>query len=112
MKEEELQQFVKATKLYIYDNFNLNAMTDAEQEEAVEALVNQQLQGLYVPIEQWALIVKQVYSAIRGFGLLDAIMADDDITQVMINGPEDIFIEKKGGYRYIKRYCMKEHGHY
>ena len=96
MKEEELQQFVKDTKLYIYDNFNLNAMTDAELEEAVEALVNQQLQGLYVPIEQWALIVKQVYSAIRGFGLLDAIMADDDITEVMINGPEDIFIEKKG----------------
>ena len=93
MKEEELQQFVKDTKLYIYDNFNLNAMTDAELEEAVEALVNQQL---YVPIEQWALIVKQVYSAIRGFGLLDAIMADDDITEVMINGPEDIFIEKKG----------------
>lgn len=96
MKEEELQQFVKDTKLYIYDNFNLNAMTDAELEEAVEELVNQQLQGLYVPIEQWALIVKQVYSAIRGFGLLDAIMADDDITEVMINGPEDIFIEKKG----------------
>ena len=96
MKEEQLQQFVKDTKLYIYDNFNLNAMTDAELEEAVEALVNQQLQGLYVPIEQWALIVKQVYSAIRGFGLLDAIMADDDITEVMINGPEDIFIEKKG----------------
>ena len=96
MKEEELQQFVKDTKLYIYDNFNLNAMTDAELEEAVEALVNQQLQGLYVPIEQWALIVKQVYSAIRGFGLLDAIMADDDITEVMINGPEDIFIEKRG----------------
>ena len=96
MKEEELQQFVNDTKLYIYDNFNLNAMTDAELEEAVEALVNQQLQGLYVPIEQWALIVKQVYSAIRGFGLLDAIMADDDITEVMINGPEDIFIEKKG----------------
>lgn len=96
MKEEELQQFVKDTKLYIYDNFNLNAMTDAELEEAVEALVNQQLQGLYVPIEQWALIVKQVYSAIRGFGLLDAIMADDDITEVMINGSEDIFIEKKG----------------
>ena len=96
MKEEELQQFVKDTKLYIYDNFNLNAMTDAELEEAVEALVNQQLQGLYVPIEQWALIVKQVYSAIRGFGLLDAIMADDDTTEVMINGPEDIFIEKKG----------------
>ena len=61
MKEEELQQFVKDTKLYIYDNFNLNSMTDAELEDAVEALVNEQLKDVYVPIEQWALIVKQVY---------------------------------------------------
>lgn len=96
MKEEELQQFVKDTKLYIYDNFNLNAMTDAELEDAVEALVNEQLKDVYVPIEQWALIVKQVYSSIRGFGILDSIMMDDDITEVMINGPDDIFIEKKG----------------
>lgn len=96
MKEEELQQFVKDTKLYIYDNFNLNAMTDAELEDAVETLVNEQLKDVYVPIEQWALIVKQVYSSIRGFGILDSIMMDDDITEVMINGPDDIFIEKKG----------------
>ena len=28
------------------------------------------------------------------------------------NKIEEIFIEKKGGNRYNKRYCMKEHGHY
>ncbi len=96
MTEAELQNFVKDTKMYIYDNFNLNAMTDAELEEAVEALVEQQLKGVYVSIEQWALIVQQIYSSIRGFGILDTIMADDDITEVMINGPDNIFIEKKG----------------
>lgn len=96
MTDAELQTFVKDTKMYIYDNFNLNAMTDAELEEAVEALVEQQLKGVYVSIEQWALIVQQIYSSIRGFGILDTIMADDDITEVMINGPDNIFIEKKG----------------
>ena len=96
MTDAEMQSFVKNTKMYIYDNFNLNAMTDAELEDAVEALVEQQLKDVYVPIEQWALMVQQIYSSIRGFGLLDTIMADDDITEVMINGPEDIFIEKKG----------------
>lgn len=96
MTDAEMQSFVKDTKLYIYDNFNLNAMTDAELEDAVEALVEQQLKDVYVPIEQWALMVQQIYSSIRGFGLLDTIMADDDITEVMINGPDNIFIEKKG----------------
>lgn len=96
MTDAEVQSFVKDTKLYIYDNFNLNAMTDADLEEAVEALVEQQLKDVYVPIEQWAIIVQQIYSSIRGFGILDTIMADDDITEVMINGPDNIFIEKKG----------------
>lgn len=96
MTDAEVQSFVKDTKLYIYDNFNLNGMTDAELEEAVEALVEQQLKDVYVPIEQWAIIVQQIYSSIRGFGILDTIMADDDITEVMINGPDNIFIEKKG----------------
>lgn len=96
MTDEELQKFVHETKMYIYDNFNLNIMSDAELESAVEALVEQQLKGLYVSIEQWALIVQQIYSSIRGFGLLDTIMADDDITEVMVNGPDHVFIEKKG----------------
>ena len=41
-------------------------------------------------------IVQQVYSSIRGFGLLDSILTDDTITEVMINGPENIFIEQNG----------------
>lgn len=96
MKEEELDKFVKDTKLYIYDNFNLNSMTDEELEQAVEELVERQLKGIYVPVTQWTQIVRQVYSSIRGFGILDSIMADDDITEIMVNGPDKIFIEKKG----------------
>ena len=54
------------------------------------------LQGRYISIEQRVSVVEQVYSSIRGFGLLDAIIKDDTITEVMINGPENIFIERKG----------------
>lgn len=48
-------------------------------------------------------IVQQVYSSIRGLGLLDTIMTDDTITEVMINGPENIFIEKNGRLRKLDK---------
>lgn len=96
MTNNEMQEFIKETKLYIYNNFNLNAMTDAELEDAVENLIEKQIEDIYIPLEQRALIVQQIYSSIRGFGILDTIMADDAITEVMINGPDDIFIEKSG----------------
>lgn len=94
MKEEELQQFVKDTKLYIYDNFNLNAMTDAELEEAVEALVNQQLQGYMCQLNNGH-DRKAGLQRDKRFWIIGCYHGDDDITEVMINGPEDIFIEKK-----------------
>ena len=37
-----------------------------------------------------------VFESIRGFGILGAIITDRDVTEVMINGFQDIFIEKEG----------------
>ncbi|WNS42898.1 CpaF family protein [Paenibacillus sp. MMS20-IR301] len=42
------------------------------------------------------LIAGAVYEAIRGLGVLGQIIADPDVTEVMINGYQDIFIEKAG----------------
>lgn len=50
----------------------------------------------YFPIKKKLDIVQRIYSSIRGLGLLDSILDDEDITEVMINGPEHVFIEKKG----------------
>jgi pilus assembly protein CpaF len=42
------------------------------------------------------LLTEGVFNSIRGLGVLGQIIADPDITEVMINGYEDIFIEKSG----------------
>lgn len=41
-------------------------------------------------------IVDAVYESTRGLGVLGQIIDDTDVTEVMINGFEDIFIEKAG----------------
>ena len=101
MRDEELQEFVKEAKVYIYDNFNLNMMGDQELEDSIEEYVYQRLTGVYVTIEQRALIAQQIYSSIRGFGLLDEIIRDDNITEVMINGPDEVFVEMNGKVKKI-----------
>jgi len=42
------------------------------------------------------IIISAVYESVRGLGVLGQIIADPDITEVMINGYRDIFIEKSG----------------
>lgn len=96
MDFEQEQQFVTEIKQYVTENLPLSKMSDEELEEKVEEIVQQKLSGVYCSIEQRVSIIQQVYSSIRGFGLLDSIISDDTITEVMINGPENVFIEQNG----------------
>ena len=96
MTEENIQEFIAQCKNEIFDRFQLNNMSDDELESRIQEMVEMKLLGQYMSIEQKVRIVKEIFSSIRGFGLLDTIMMDDSITEVMINGPDDIFIEKNG----------------
>lgn len=96
MTFEQEQELVAAIKQYVTENIPLSQISDEELQEQVEQIAAQKIGGAYCPIDQRVSIVEQVYSSIRGFGLLDSIMKDDTITEVMINGPDHIFIEQDG----------------
>ncbi len=96
MDDTKITKIVEKIKQYIAENLPLFKMTDEELEEKIEELVVWETAGEYFSIEEKVNITQQVYSAIRGFGLLDAIISDDSITEVMINGPDNIFIEQNG----------------
>lgn len=96
MDFQQEQQIVSKIKAYVNDTLPLSELSDEQLEERVEEIVEQHLSGVYCSIHQRVSIVQQVYSSIRGFGILDSIMNDDTITEVMINGPENVFIEQNG----------------
>lgn len=41
-------------------------------------------------------IVERLYAAMRGLDLLQPLMEDDAVTEIMVNGPKQIFIERGG----------------
>lgn len=100
MTADQEKDLILEIRNYISNNLALSQMSDEELQEKVEEIVAQKIGNIYCPIDQRVSIVEQVYSSIRGFGLLDSIIKDDNITEVMINGPDNIFIEEKG--RLIK----------
>lgn len=105
MNSEHEQNLVAEIKKYVTENLPLSKISDEELEERVEEIVTQKIGNLYCSIDQRVSIVQQVYSSIRGFGLLDSIISDDSITEVMINGPDNIFIEQNGHlYKLEKKF--------
>lgn len=96
MTNERMEEFIGKCKEFIFDKVNLNTITDSELQNQVEIIVDHMIGDEYVSIEERVLIVQKIFSSIRGLGLLDTIIADEEITEVMINGPDDIFVEKAG----------------
>lgn len=96
MTNEEEKKVVKEIDTYIRQNIAYSDMDDDRLNELVERLVEEKFQGIYIPVSQRVSIVKQVFSSFRGFGILDTILNDESITEVMINGPDNVFIEKNG----------------
>lgn len=96
MTFDQEQQLVAEIKRYISETLPLSKLGDEELESRVEEITEQRIGNMYCPIDQRVSIAQQVYSSIRGFGLLDTIIKDDTITEVMINGPDHVFIEQNG----------------
>lgn len=97
------QELINEIRKYVTDNLPLSQLSDDELEDEVRIITEKKLKDQYVSIEQKVSIIEQIYSSIRGFGILDSIMKDDTITEVMINGPDNIFIEQNGKLTKLNR---------
>ena len=96
MTEEKKVRIIKKLKKRIFERYNLNQMDNSALEDAIEQMIVEEVQDEYLTIEERVDITERVFSSIRGLGLLDSIIKDEQITEVMINGPKEVFIEKAG----------------
>ena len=103
MNDLERKAFLYQSREYISKYFDLSRLKDDELYTKIEKLVGEQLGSLYIPIHERVNLADELYSSIRGLGLLDMIIKDDDITEVMINGTDEIFIEKNGKIKRLNQ---------
>lgn len=101
MTREEKSEIVEKIRKKILEATNFAVMSETDLEDTILQMLDEMFQDVYIPIEEKADITDQVYSAIRGLGILDSIIHDDTITEVMINGPDHVFIEQNGRVRRI-----------
>jgi len=108
MDLEREQSLITETVTYIRSYLQFSTMSDEELEDKIKEIVNSKLENEYCSVNQMVDIVQQVFNSFRGLGLLDTIINDDTITEVMINGHENIFIEKNGRLQKLERHFGSE----
>lgn len=109
MTTEELKDLRTRVLEAINRELQPTRMTDEELLKAITSLVDRESRGDYLlPIQKMD-TVNGIYKMYRGLGgLLDSILADEDITEVMINGPDNIFVERKGRLTRVDKHFKDE----
>lgn len=96
MLKESMQDAKEHIRKKILENINLSGLDDDQLEQSIRLETDKYYEGQYLSISDKANLADEIFSSIRGFGLLDSILNDDTITEIMINGAKEIFIEKSG----------------
>lgn len=90
---------IEAEQLHARILARLDMTRDMEDEELTE-LIYEVLQEVsqeeYLSLDQKTMLGKELFNAFRKLDLLQEFLEDDDITEIMINGTQNIFIEKAG----------------
>ncbi len=63
------------------------------REEAMSVLRER---GAILPARDLARVVNEVSDDVVGFGPIEFLLKDPSVTEVMVNGPDDVFVEREG----------------
>lgn len=111
LQEEMLTKLVIEIKRFLLaDAVLLSRASDEQLLARIQEIVEYKIGNARLAPQDKQRVIRMVFSSIRGLGILDEILADDTITEVMINGPENIFVEKNGQvFRINRKFESEKH---
>ena len=109
-RDEFIQVKKDALSLIIYE---LNKNTQSElNEDHVRKVISDVLERENPSVSRpdRAKIGNELYNDIMGYGPIDSLLSDPDVTEIMVNGPNKIFYEKRGRIQRSEL-CFRDNDH-
>ena len=78
-------------------------INDSQLEEEITQIVFEKSKEYFFTPEERLELVKTTYNKMRGLDLLEPLLKDDSISEIMINGIDNIFIERNGRIIKLKK---------
>lgn len=71
-------------------------LEDWEVERLIDNCILDEGRRTYIPLKEKMSIKKELFNSLRRWDVLTEYIQDEDITEIMVNGCDSIFVEKKG----------------
>lgn len=110
MKDKELEERGKKLKEQVLERLDLSRdMSDEEVLEIIDDVILDSSREQYLNLSDKKWLRKALFDTMRRLDILQELVDDPDITEIMINGADHIFIEKKGRLtEWNKRFSSKQ----
>ena len=85
----------------LLDNLNLSALehaTEQDLRQEISAIASEHLQaeGIVLNRDDRQTLTSELYDEVTGLGPLETLLKDDTINDILVNGPQQIFVERDG----------------
>ena len=85
----------------LLENLNLAALekaTEADLRQEIQSIASESLEemGVVLNREERTQLYQDLYDEVRGLGPLEALLKDDTVNDILVNGPQQIFVERDG----------------
>ena len=100
-RKERMAEIKLDLHLSLLDNLNLAALdtaTEADLRQEISSIASEVLEekGIVLNREDRATLTQELYDEVKGLGPLETLLKDDTINDILVNGPQQIFVERDG----------------
>ncbi len=90
MREEQLYERV-------LDRIDLTRdISDEELTDLIKEVIQEAAEEEYIPLQRQIVLSRQLFHSFRKLDILQELVEDDTVTEIMINGTDEIFLERDG----------------
>ena len=102
--EKAINHLVLEVKnVLLTDALFLGKATDSQLMLRIKETIDQRNGQYNIGMNDRERIARRVFARLRGLGILDELLADESVTEIMVNGAKHIFVERAGKIYRVSR---------
>ncbi len=91
------EQLIKEVRAAVSEDMDMNReIPDEEIRELIKKTVFHRSREQYIELKEKRGVVEAVFNSMRRLDILQPVIDDKSVTEIMVNGPDAIFIERDG----------------
>ncbi len=94
LKERVHRDFIEKVNQQDLSLLDVNGDKEEELLKIMESLI--EVKAPHVSRTERSKLLKEIYNDVMGLGPLEALLNDNEVTEIMVNGPYRVYVERKG----------------